>query len=151
MTKINDLCGMTEDEALRFDDDGHGAAIGIWPPDDNNEDDLGVKWGPSEEIPLQTDYGIGVQVDLATERAIADRAIAFINKTVGQSGKYRYALLQFDVTLDGTPNGGATVDHVRLTGTIDDGAIINVAADMVVHKLLGDEVDPFTAPSNMDI
>lgn len=167
MSKIKDLCGMSEAEALAFDGpethDHHRASDDGMPvPEDGNEDDLGVKWGSYSDVetkevhePEGMDYGEGVQVSLEIEREIADKAIAFINKSVGQSGKYRWALMQFDVTADGTPDGMARIDQVKLSGTIDDNSIILVAKDLAMRAFLegaavGD-LDPEAAARNMDI
>lgn len=119
--------------------------------------DLPVVTDEFDYTPEPFDYGIDNQVNVGIEQDLVDRASKYLQATVGKSDTHRWALLQYDVELEGNGTTAARITGTRITGTIDDGAIIDTAKTLMQNKLI-EEFEKLSAglaertdPTSMEI
>lgn len=109
-----------------------------------------------EYVPDPIDYGVDQLVSIEVEQNLVERATQYLQSTVGKSDTKRWALLQYDVELKGDGTTAAKIVGTRLTGTIDDGAIIGTAQTLMQNRLI-DEFEklsagiPAVGPTSMEI
>lgn len=140
-------------------DGGHGTLR--WPseplPYDDYDDDLGSQWGPASDVETRAvvdpeveaikniqpgerfDGGRGNDVSADVERALADKAISFINEAVGDKMNTRYALLVFHMKDVDPVTTAGQIETISRIGTADNNALMAYAdtlADAEIAKML---------------
>jgi len=148
-----DLCGMTEVEAMAFDDDGHGTAVGASEPAEDfgnaipTTDDSGVQWGPASDVatralvpnlndgPASFSLALGQLPTVEQEDALIANAKEIIERSRGNVNKYRFFVLGFtfpdgaDATI-----GDKAPDHYDLVGNVPT----SLASVAIKNELIND-------------